>query len=461
MTVLQYMNQTGLRFWGSIPVSLLIGLGEWGTLLFFVRSYGGRLSLDRRGLTLHGGVLAVLLLLQVQHFQVALHCLALLVLCTLYICLLTRCSWFNGVFASSLFCLYVELGKSVCRNGLIAYGLKKALPALSDPGVNLTMLGLYLAYLGLLSLLFRHRHRRRLDLPITGTHAVGLLFPLLLYLAVRLLQYAQVDQLDNRQWFRYDLLQYAVAACSLLVMSTMEGMLSSQIELSELAHGQLLMKQKLEQYELQRETIDFINARWHDMKHYLTGIEVLLAQSGGGENDELRQAEALLGNLRQGIDLYGDIQKTGNPVMDVLLFQKLRECRQKDIRLIPLIDARQTGFISTLDMSVLFGNALDNAIEATQALDNPALREIRVKIGTSDRLLLLRFHNRYQGQRRRDGERYLTTKARTQGHGYGLASIAAIAEKYGGTATVDSANGEFTLHILIPLPDPEQEGATP
>ena len=384
----------------------------------------------------------------------------LLVLCAAYICLLTRCSWFNGVFESSIYCLSLELGKSLCRDGLLAHGLKHALPGLSDLAVNLILLALYLAWLGALCVVSLRHHRRRLDLPITMAQAVGLLFPLFLYLAVRFTQYDQMDALDNLQWFRYDLLQYAVAVCALLVMSAMESMLSSQAELNELANRQLLMEQNQRQYELQRDTIEFINRRCHDMKHTLNGIELILEQAGSGRNADLEQAGTLLGEMRQSIDLYGDMQKTGSPVMDVLLFQKMRECRQKDILLTPVIDASRIGFISTLDLSALFGNAVDNAIEAVQALEDPELRHIRVKIGTSDGLLLMRFHNRCRGERRQEDGRFVTTKADAPGHGYGLQNITAIAESYGGSIAVDTAGGEFTLHVMIPLPDGEQEGVT-
>lgn len=452
------MNAAGMRFWRSVPVSLLLSLGEWCVLLFFVRRYGEGLFTGRRRLLLHGGMLAFFLLLQFRHFQVALHCLALLVACAAYICLLTGLNWFSGVFEASLFCLALELGKSLCRDGLLAYGLSRAL-GVDGAALNLILCGLYMAYLALLCLLFYRRRRQILNLPITMAQTVGLMFPFFLYLAIRLLQYGQVDRLDNMQWFQYDLLQYAVAVCALLVMSATESMLTSQMELSELTHRQLLMDEKQRQYELQRETMDFVNHRWHDMKHYITGIELILANADSSRSADIEEAEKLIGGLKRGIDLYGEIPRTGSDVMDVLLFQRTQECRQKEIMLVPYIDASRMGFISTLDLSALFGNAMDNAIEAVAALDDPELREIHVKIGVSDRMLLLRFENRCEGPRRMDRGRFLTTKADKQNHGYGLSTIAAIAEKYGGTATAEIDDDAFTLNILIPLP--EQEAETP
>ena len=139
--------------------------------------------------------------------------------------------------------------------------------------------------------------------------------------------------------------------------------------------------------------------------------------------------------------------------MDVLLAQRIQECQSKQIRLLPYIDARDTGFIRTLDLCALFGNAMDNAIEAADALEEESLREISVKIGTSDGLLLWRFQNYYQGERRPSGDGFRTTKEDAGVHGFGLRNMAAIAEGYGGTLSLDCTENEFTLHILIPLPE--------
>jgi len=460
MSVLQYMNLTGLRFWSSTPVSLLVGLGEWVALLFFICHYGDSPFGDRRSRLLHTVMLACSLFVQFQHFQVALHCLALMVLCTVYICLLTGCGWFSAVFESSLFCLSLELGKSLCRDGLLAGGLSRML-GVEGIAMNLIMLGMYIVYLVLLCFLFSRRRRQALYLPITAVQTMALLFPFFLYLAIRLVQYGQVERLDNLQWFRYDLLQYAVAVCALLVMGTTENMLASRLELDELTHRQRLIEEKQRQYEQERETMEFVNHRWHDMKHYIAGIEAILADVGANREADIAQARELIDGLRQGIDPYGDIHRTGNSVMDVLLFQKTQACRQKNIRLIPFIDASEIGFISTLDLSAMFGNALDNAIEAVDELEDPALREIRVKIGTSDQLLLMRFQNRFRGERRMERGWFQTTKANSQGHGFGLSTIAAIAEKYGGTMTTEIADDVFTVHVLIPLPDQKQDGEQP
>lgn len=456
MSILQYMNETGMRFWRSVPVSLLLAIGEWAVLLCCVQSCAEESFADGWRKFIHPAMLLGCVALQFWHMNVVLHCLTLMLMCTVYICLLARRNWLNGVLESCACCLFIELGKSLCRDGLLARGLSRGL-GIECGALNALLLTLNLLWLTVLCLYFLRRKRRKPDLPITTFQVFCLLFPVYLYLAVRFFQYTQVERLDNAQWFGYDLMQYAVAMCALVVMGTMKNMLYSQMELNALSHQYMLARQQQQIYEIQRDSIDFINRRYHDLKHAINGIELILANAGAHSGADIDQVEAYIQSLKDGIAPYGSIQKTGSPVMDVLLFQRMQECQHKAIRLLSSIDASHTGFINAMDLSTLFGNAMDNAIEAVQALDDPALREIRVKIGTSDSLLLMRFYNRYQGTCKQVVGGFQTTKA-DGGHGYGLSSIEAIAEKYGGTAQTECANGEFALHVLIPLPETEQDG---
>ena len=452
MTILQYMNDVGRQFWSSMAVSLIIGLAEWVVLLCRVRGFGLRLMNGRRDVSVHGMMLICLLGLQLQHLHIVMHCLILLVLCAAYICLLTRCGWFNGVFEASMYCLYIELGKSLCRDGLLAVWLTNRFAGLSAGAVNLVLLGLYLVYLAALCVrVVRKRQSPGFDVPVTLPQAFGLLFPLFLYLALRYTQYGQVDRLDNEQWFYYDVLLYAVAGCALLAMNARESLLAAQNQLNELNRRQWLADERLRQYEVQRREMEYIDRRYHDLKHTVSGIEALL----NGAGSDMEQARAYIKELQAGIEPYGWFQKTGSTVLDAMLYQKKRECESRSIRLIAYVDGAKTGFINALDMSALFGNAMDNAIEAAQGLTDPEKREIRVKIGPSGGLMLMVFHNYYEGPRRQAGGGFQTTKPDGRGHGYGLKNIEATAEKYGGAAQTECTEDEFTLNVMLPMPEGE------
>ena len=181
---------------------------------------------------------------------------------------------------------------------------------------------------------------------------------------------------------------------------------------------------------------------------FRSGMEALASSSGAGAR-EVREYVQAMGKEIQPYERFLD---TGSEVLDILLPERIRACQEKNIRLIPLVDGRQLGFINSLDLCAIFGNAMDNAMEAVQTLEEPESREIHIRIGTSQGLVMLCFRNYFDGEVRRQGDRLLSRKEGGGDHGYGLENIRRLAEKYGGTAAWEIQDREFLLNILIPLP---------
>ena len=108
--------------------------------------------------------------------------------------------------------------------------------------------------------------------------------------------------------------------------------------------------------------------------------------------------------------------------------------------------------MSSFELCALFGNALDNAIEATIPLDDESLREISLKVSYDHDLMVMRLANRYAGDLPKKDGRLATTKPNSERHGFGMESIDAIARKHGGAMSFDAEGGTFTLNVVIPVP---------
>lgn len=108
--------------------------------------------------------------------------------------------------------------------------------------------------------------------------------------------------------------------------------------------------------------------------------------------------------------------------------------------------------MSVMDISSLFGNALDNAIESTGKIADPEKRLIHLAVSRQKGFLCIRIENCYEGDLQFADGKLQTTKQDTRYHGFGLKSIQATAEKYGGTAQIKAADGWFELQVLIPIP---------
>lgn len=240
---------------------------------------------------------------------------------------------------------------------------------------------------------------------------------------------------------------YAIICC-LLTLAIQSGILvRSRLE-HEQALLQELWKKNRDQYELAKRSIDVINTRSHDLKKQ---INVLLAASleGSQESGTIRE-------IQESIEAYDNKAKTGNPVLDVLLTQKLMEAQSQDTTLAYLIDGREFSFLDEVDLYALFGNVLDNALESVAHLNDKGHRVINLRAVRRGHLLVVHCEN-YAGEDMLLGADGLprTTKPDACNHGFGLRSIRMVVEKYRGNMTVHTDDGVFHLQIVMPMPNPD------
>ena len=106
-----------------------------------------------------------------------------------------------------------------------------------------------------------------------------------------------------------------------------------------------------------------------------------------------------------------------------------------------------------VDVYSLFANILDNAIEASEKVNDPSRRTISVTASVSMGMLFIHAENIYEGKVDVDANGDLhTTKADKAFHGFGLKSIRRVAETYGGESVVHAGEEVFSVDITIPMP---------
>lgn len=111
-----------------------------------------------------------------------------------------------------------------------------------------------------------------------------------------------------------------------------------------------------------------------------------------------------------------------------------------------------------MDIYSLYLNAIKNAIESVRKIDDDSKRTIVVKTHKRDSLLFIKVQN-YCAEEPvvMSGNKIATTKADKFNHGYGLQSIAMIADKYGGNMSIKVKDNLFNLGIVIPIPEQTEE----
>lgn len=218
---------------------------------------------------------------------------------------------------------------------------------------------------------------------------------------------------------------------------------SKELAIQEQMMAELeLKRQQIQQYESYQENVELINYKCHDLKQQVASLR----ESGGGT-----LPEAVLSKVEESVMIYDSYVKTGNEALDTILTERNLWCEKNGITMSCMIDGSCLGFMDTVDLFAVFGNALTNAIESVSKIAEREKRMISVMAFVRMDVLFIQFENYYESELVRHGELPESTKERDGNHGYGLKSIKYSVEKYKGCMTIDTEDHIFILRITIPL----------
>jgi len=176
----------------------------------------------------------------------------------------------------------------------------------------------------------------------------------------------------------------------------------------------------------------------HDYRHH---IQTMKVHSANGEYEEI---DRYLDMLDEDLTSVETVIKTGNRMADAILNSKLSLASQKQITVKAEAKIPVTLRVSELDLCIIIGNLLDNAIDACMELPVEK-RLIRIYMEMKGNYLYLALTNTAGGKKKKD---FRSTKG--EGHGLGLTRVDAIIKKYDGYVTRASEEEAFSTEILLP-----------
>lgn len=204
-----------------------------------------------------------------------------------------------------------------------------------------------------------------------------------------------------------------------------------------------LLRIEQSRYEQDRQIHEAISLKCHDIKHRIA------AMRSSSSDDEYRTELKKIGKL---VDIFDTTPHSQNAALDVVLANKMLTCNSLNITITCMADGRRMGFMADGDIYALFGNILDNAIEAAQQVQDPEQRMITLNVETQGDFLAISCENFFTGTLTFEDGLPMTTKADQANHGYGTHSIRILTEKYDGLLKVSSQDDIFTLSIILPIP---------
>lgn len=194
--------------------------------------------------------------------------------------------------------------------------------------------------------------------------------------------------------------------------------------------------------ELEKRNQDLKGFR-HDMKNHLDILSRLI------EGKETDLAVSYISDMKESMQNGGkQIIETGNPIIDAVLSEKIHTAREQGISVKDEIFISKGIQLDSLDGCILFGNIMDNAIEACAKIPPEEERTIRIKMTSKADMLICRFTNTVNREILID-KNLKTTKDNAEMHGIGITNIKKSAEKYGGMVSFVAKEGEFEVSFVL------------
>lgn len=184
----------------------------------------------------------------------------------------------------------------------------------------------------------------------------------------------------------------------------------------------------------------------HDFKNMQIGLRTYI------EANDLPSAIAVLDGEQENLQSATDIitYDTGNGIVDAILMDKQQKAADKNIK-IEFTGTIPMTALSAVDLCVIFGNTLDNALEACEKLPPDETKTISISSLCNSGFMFITITNPVLENVTIKGNTVETTKNDRNLHGYGLYSLTRAVKKYDGDVKLKSENNTFTVEIELTL----------
>lgn len=210
----------------------------------------------------------------------------------------------------------------------------------------------------------------------------------------------------------------------------------------ELVNEKLDMQYKY--YLMVKESQEKMKQVYHDMNNHMENIRSLKNSS--------EDVNEYINNIEDEVKNNKNIYNTGNALLDIILYEKSKDCIKNNIDFSVGIDFSKCEFIDMIDISSIFSNLIDNAIEACSKIhDNNIEKYITIKGTFIKGYYVVRCENSKTNKVIIKNNKILTSKKDKFLHGIGVDSIKSSIKKYNGELKIKNSEFKFITSIHIPF----------
>lgn len=249
-----------------------------------------------------------------------------------------------------------------------------------------------------------------------------------------------------------DMLSRMVAIGSLLLLLANLAIWALYMHINERNHEFLYLQLQLQKetdsvtyYNMMHEHHEAQNILIHDIKKHLQAIALL------NEQGDTEKVAAYIDRLSVSSDLQYAVRVCDNDFLNAILSRYIRECREKGIEFHADIRRDTLQFLDELSLITLFGNILDNALEAAQKQDDSIIELLVTKKSGTEMTVITLKNTCAADPFRKSDRKLISTKTDNARHGLGLKSVARIVEQYHGQMNLYYEETTHRFHTIITL----------
>lgn len=239
------------------------------------------------------------------------------------------------------------------------------------------------------------------------------------------------------------LIAVMIVGIGALITVLLRGYMVKQIDKRTFLYQSDLLEKHCEEVEnMYRQT-----RGWrHDYHNHIQTMKAYMAM---GQYDKM---DSFLNELDKDLTTVDTVIKTGNVMIDAILNSKISLAKSKGIAVEAkaIVPKELNTTITEVDLSLIIGNLMDNAIEASLKTEDEEKRFIRVYIDILKGQLYIYIMNSVGENLKRVGKVYESTKD-SKYHGFGLMRIDKVVERYNGYLERQDEEGVFATEVMLPL----------
>lgn len=182
----------------------------------------------------------------------------------------------------------------------------------------------------------------------------------------------------------------------------------------------------------------------HDIRKHLFSIADL------NEKGDTQKIAAYIDQIIQSSDLQDSVRICDNNLLNTILFRIKQQCKASGTSFLTDIRNGCADFLAEYDMTALFSNLLDNAIDATKDIPDSYI-ELSITPHGDNEIIITMVNSCERNPFSKNSRQLITTKKNKWRHGYGMKSIQRVVNKYGGDSHFYFDEENYAFHTILTL----------